>query len=56
MDALKIAKLLRTKITNVFCLIVIIFQEQGNGVNEFKLIHCINNILVSVGRPCHFKK
>ena len=31
------------------------FTEQENGVNDFKLIRCINVILVSVGRSDLFR-
>ena len=30
------------------------FNEQEKSVNDFKLIGCINDILVSVGRPDRF--
>ena len=31
-------------------------KEQGKGLYDFKWIHCINDILVSVGRPDLFNK
>ena len=36
-------------------LYTIMFNEQEKGVNDFKWIRCINDILISVGRPDLFR-